>query len=162
MAAGLGWAARRLFAVNSPAIDKKNNAADRPSPVDHRPQEVMQRARCGQGPGNTPIVQTNNCRIMIFLLWPLFLLAAPIGWHPSSGAEKQGLRLRFGGKNTHRKGVGLSHNPLKTAGGGFESPMPRTTRSTVSGAVQSNMVYLPRINSSPCACFVARQINADC
>ena len=29
---GSGWAARRLFAVNSPAIGKKSNAADRPSP----------------------------------------------------------------------------------------------------------------------------------
>ena len=43
MAAGSGWAARRLFAANSTAIGKKNNAADRPSPVDHRPQGVMQR-----------------------------------------------------------------------------------------------------------------------
>ena len=43
MAAGSGWAARRLFAVNSPAIGNKNNAADRPSPVDHRPQGVMLR-----------------------------------------------------------------------------------------------------------------------
>ena len=43
VAAGSGWAARRLFAVNSPAIDKKNNAADRPRPVDHSPQGVMQR-----------------------------------------------------------------------------------------------------------------------
>ena len=47
VAAGSGWAARRLFAVNSPAIGKKNNAADRPSPVDHRPQGVMQRVLNG-------------------------------------------------------------------------------------------------------------------
>ena len=40
---GSGWAARRLFAANSPAIGKKNNAADRPSPRYHRPQGVMQR-----------------------------------------------------------------------------------------------------------------------
>ncbi len=31
------------FLVNSPAIDKKSNAADRPSPPDHSPQGVMQR-----------------------------------------------------------------------------------------------------------------------
>ncbi len=43
VAVGSGWAARRLFAGNSPAIAKKNNAADRPSPADHRPQGVMQR-----------------------------------------------------------------------------------------------------------------------
>ena len=47
VAVGSGWAARRLFAANSTAIGKKNNAADRPSPVDHRPQGVMQRVpRC--------------------------------------------------------------------------------------------------------------------
>ncbi|TAG33284.1 MAG: DUF3429 family protein, partial [Polaromonas sp.] len=33
-----------LFAANSTAIGKKSNAADRPSPADHRPQGVMQRA----------------------------------------------------------------------------------------------------------------------
>ena len=43
VAAGWGWAARRLFAANSRAIGKKNNAADRPIPADHRPQGVMQR-----------------------------------------------------------------------------------------------------------------------
>ena len=43
VAVGSGWAARRLFAANSTAIGKKNNAADRPSPVDHGPQGVMQR-----------------------------------------------------------------------------------------------------------------------
>jgi hypothetical protein len=43
VAVGSGWAARRLFAANSTAIGKKNNAADRPSPADHRPQGVMQR-----------------------------------------------------------------------------------------------------------------------
>jgi len=43
VAVGSGWAARRLFAGNSPAIGKKNNAADSPSPADHRPQGVMQR-----------------------------------------------------------------------------------------------------------------------
>ena len=43
VAVGSGWAARRLFAGNSPAIAKKNNAADRQSPADHRPQGVMQR-----------------------------------------------------------------------------------------------------------------------
>ena len=43
VAVGSGWAARRLFAANSKAIGKKNNAADRPSPADHRPQGVMQR-----------------------------------------------------------------------------------------------------------------------
>ena len=48
VAAGSGWAARRLFAVNSSAIAKKNNAADRPSPVDHRPQGVMQRVPRGR------------------------------------------------------------------------------------------------------------------
>jgi len=42
VAVGSGWAARRLFAGNSLAIAKKNNAADRPSPADHRPQGVMQ------------------------------------------------------------------------------------------------------------------------
>ncbi len=40
---GSGWAARRLFAANSIAIGKKNNAADRPSPRYHKPQGVMQR-----------------------------------------------------------------------------------------------------------------------
>ena len=35
---------RRLFAANSPPIGKKNNEVDRPSPRDHRPQGVMQRA----------------------------------------------------------------------------------------------------------------------
>ena len=40
---GSGWAARRLFAANSTAIGKKNNATDRPSPADHRPQGVVQR-----------------------------------------------------------------------------------------------------------------------
>ena len=34
VAVGSGWAARRLFAANSTAIGKKNNAADRPSPAD--------------------------------------------------------------------------------------------------------------------------------
>ena len=43
VAVGSGWAARRLFAANSTAIGKKGNAADRPSPADHRPQGVMQR-----------------------------------------------------------------------------------------------------------------------
>ena len=43
VAVGSGWAARRLFAANSTAIGKKNNAADRPSPADHRPQGVVQR-----------------------------------------------------------------------------------------------------------------------
>ena len=42
VAVGSGWAARRLFAANSTAIGKKNNAADRPNPADHRPQGVMQ------------------------------------------------------------------------------------------------------------------------
>jgi|GEM_PF-48361 len=40
---GSRWAARRFFAVNSPAIGKKNNAADRSSSRNHRPQGVMQR-----------------------------------------------------------------------------------------------------------------------
>ena len=44
---GSGWAARRLFAANSPAIGKKNNAADRSSPRSHRPQGVMQRVLKG-------------------------------------------------------------------------------------------------------------------
>ena len=43
VAVGSGWAARRLFAGNSLGFAKKNNAADRPSPADHRPQGVMQR-----------------------------------------------------------------------------------------------------------------------
>ena len=43
VAVGSGWAAKRLFTVNSTAIGKKSNAADRPSPADHRPQGVMQR-----------------------------------------------------------------------------------------------------------------------
>ena len=43
VAAGPGWDARRLFAANSPAIGKKSNAADRPSPADCGPQGVMQR-----------------------------------------------------------------------------------------------------------------------
>ncbi len=45
---GSRWAARRLFAVNSPAIGKKNNAADRSSPRNHRPQGVMQRVPRGR------------------------------------------------------------------------------------------------------------------
>ena len=48
---GSGWAARRLFAANSIAIGKKNNAADRPSPRYHRPQGVMQRVPSA---GDTP------------------------------------------------------------------------------------------------------------
>ena len=36
------WVARRLFAANSTAIGNKNNAADRPSPADHRSQGVVQ------------------------------------------------------------------------------------------------------------------------
>ena len=43
VAVGSGWATRRLFAANSKAIGKKNNATGRPSPLDHRPQGVMQR-----------------------------------------------------------------------------------------------------------------------
>ena len=43
VAVGSGWATRRLFAANSEAIGKKNNATGRPSPADHRPQGVMQR-----------------------------------------------------------------------------------------------------------------------
>ena len=43
VADGSGWVARRLFAANSRAIGKKNNAAGRPSPADHRPQGVTQR-----------------------------------------------------------------------------------------------------------------------
>ena len=46
---GSGWAARRLFAVNSTAIGKKNNAADRPSPANHSPQGVVQSI-----PGDAP------------------------------------------------------------------------------------------------------------
>ena len=42
VAVGSGWAARRLFAANSTAIGNKNNAADRPSPADHRPEGVVQ------------------------------------------------------------------------------------------------------------------------
>ena len=38
-----GWDARRLFAGNRPAIGKKSNASDRPSPPDHSPQGVMPR-----------------------------------------------------------------------------------------------------------------------
>jgi hypothetical protein len=30
---GSGWAARRLFAVNSPAIGKKNNESGEPEPA---------------------------------------------------------------------------------------------------------------------------------
>ena len=41
VAVGSGWAARRFFAANSMPIGKKNNAADRPSPTDHRLQGVM-------------------------------------------------------------------------------------------------------------------------
>jgi hypothetical protein len=40
---GSRWAERRRFAVNSPAIGKKNNAADRSSRRKQRPQGVMQR-----------------------------------------------------------------------------------------------------------------------
>ena len=40
---GSGWALRRRFAARSTVIGKKNNAADSPSPSDHRPQGVMQR-----------------------------------------------------------------------------------------------------------------------
>ena len=34
---------KATFFTNSPAIGEKINAADRPSPADHRPQRVMQR-----------------------------------------------------------------------------------------------------------------------
>ena len=40
---GSRWVARRLFAVNSTAVGKKNNAVDRPSLDDLRSQGVMQR-----------------------------------------------------------------------------------------------------------------------
>ena len=39
---GSGWAARRLFTANSPAMGKKSNAADRATLRNHRPQGVMQ------------------------------------------------------------------------------------------------------------------------
>ena len=45
-AGGSGWAAWGLFASNSPVIKKKNNAMDRPSPHQHRPQGVTQRVSC--------------------------------------------------------------------------------------------------------------------
>ena len=60
VAGGSGWAARRLFAANSMVIGKKNNAADRLSPADHRQQGVMQRVpSCNRAspatrPGKTP------------------------------------------------------------------------------------------------------------
>ncbi len=63
--------------------------------------------------------------------------------------------------SSDRNGTGLGHN-LSKEGGRFESPMTQTTHTTVSGAVQSNMVYLPRITSSRHAHAAARQINADC
>ena len=47
VACGSGRAARCLFAANSTAIGKENNAVDRPSPRDHRPQGVMQRVPSG-------------------------------------------------------------------------------------------------------------------
>ena len=43
VAVGAGWEAKRLFRANSTAVRKKNNAADRPSPADHRPRGIMQR-----------------------------------------------------------------------------------------------------------------------
>ena len=45
---GSRWAARRLFAANSPPIGKKNNEAERPSPRDRRLQRVMQRVVNGR------------------------------------------------------------------------------------------------------------------
>ena len=47
-------------------------------------------------------------------------------------------------------------------GFGFKSPLAQTTHTTASRAVQSNMVYLPRLTSPPQACAAARRINADC
>jgi hypothetical protein len=43
VACGLGRASRLFFTANSTAIGKKNNAADRLRPCDHRPQGAMQR-----------------------------------------------------------------------------------------------------------------------
>ena len=63
VAAGSGWAARRLFAVNSPAIDKKNNAADRPSPADQRPQGVMQWVPSFPGAAQSGIDMKNHDEI---------------------------------------------------------------------------------------------------
>ena len=40
--ARIGMGYKAFFAANSPAIDKKNNAVDRPSPCCHSPQGVMQ------------------------------------------------------------------------------------------------------------------------
>ena len=57
---GSGWAARRLFAANSPAIGKKSNAADRPSPRYHRPQGVMQRVPRGR-PSHQPTRARGLC-----------------------------------------------------------------------------------------------------
>ena len=60
VAGGSGWAARRLFASNSPAIGKKNNAVDRLSPHDHRPQGVVQRVP--RDPPHLPTGQRTTLR----------------------------------------------------------------------------------------------------
>ena len=46
---GVAWAARCVFTVNSTAIGKNNDAADRPGPAAYKPQEVVQRV-----PDDTP------------------------------------------------------------------------------------------------------------
>jgi len=64
--------------------------------------------------------------------------------------------------SAHSQGTGLVHNPSGEIGDWFKSPIAQTKHATVSAAVQSNMVYLPRFTSSLCAHTVARLINADC
>jgi len=77
--------------------------------------------------------------------------------HATSGADNT-----IGAIYTHCKGAGLGHNLTKEARNWFKSPIAQTTHTTVSQAVQSNMVYLPRITFSLHAGFVARLINAKC
>ena len=76
VAAGSGWAARRLFVANSTAIGKKNNAADRPSPVDHRPQRLMQRVFEGSAHANTQLQVALRSKGIIGGQIPISLAAA--------------------------------------------------------------------------------------
>ena len=87
------------------------------------------------------------------------------GWRPSGAVPMQRPTAPSASLQTptwcqYRGAVG--HNLLMQVGVWFKSPLAKTTHTTASRAVQSNMVYLPRLTSSPQACAVARRINADC
>ena len=73
LASGLGRDARRFFEANSTAIGEKNNAADRPSPLDHRPQRVMQ---------SVPSYRTcSRPNFALYLLHPARAVRKLLGFH---------------------------------------------------------------------------------